>query len=312
MLNRLRSESKGFKRSVSRFFELGSKAFVANGTVLAFYSGTEFVRQPNPPLPIGGHPGGFSLGGVVHVNGGWNSVTVNLPARENNVAFDGTSWTVKQPLLNPTRSEHRADVIGGSAYVCGGTGSYVDRAVTQYADVDRFERMTDTWTSRQNMPRSVWAHSFCRGPARDFFSIGGRITEPSPWDSIVHNQRYNPDSDSWAFRSSMPSARDSQYYGRIANAIYVALGIRQVANVSISLNMETFRYDDATDSWQTSVSAPLEQQAGASFVLGGKLHAVFGATSGQTLRHQRFDGLVWSLLTPIPTFVAGTFAGGVV
>lgn len=309
MLNRLRSESKGFKRSVSRFFELGSKAFVANGTTLAFYSGGQFIRQPNPPLPIGGHPGGFSLGGQVHVNGGWNSAIQDFPPRENNLAYDGTSWTVKQPLINPARSEHRADVLGQSAYVCGGSGSFVELFSIQHADTDRFDRQTDTWTSRQSMPRSCWGHSFCRGPEREFFSIGGRIANPTPWDSIAHNQRYNPDSDSWSLRTAMPSARDSQYYGRLGLAIYVCLG---EVRPSAVLQPQTFRYDVATDSWQTSIPAPLLQQGGASFVLNGKLHTVNSLTFGTTLRHQQFDGLSWNVLPNIPQFVSGAFAGGIV
>jgi N-acetylneuraminic acid mutarotase len=96
----------------------------------------------------------FSLSGIGYMHGGWQESGPGSPVTSL-YSFNG-SWILRTPSPSPGRAEHRGFVIGAYGYVVGGRS-----IVSPYEmnDLDRYDRVTDTWTEKANMPDRRTFHS---------------------------------------------------------------------------------------------------------------------------------------------------------
>ena len=113
------------------------------------------------------------------------------------------------------------------------------------------------------------------------------------------NEEYNPETDTWTTKTSMPTPRCSFAIVAFENKIYCIGGIINWANL-ISYTAVNEVYDPATDTWETKAPMPNPASARAN-VVGGRIY-VIGGGSNETL-NQVYDPATdtWTLKKPMPT-----------
>jgi N-acetylneuraminic acid mutarotase len=91
-------------------------------------------------------------------------------------------------------------------------------------------------------------------------------------------EEYNPATDSWATRTSMPGPARNQFAGGVVNAkIYVVGGVT-LGGAALSTVQE---YDPATDTWTAKAGMPTPRWGLGVAVVNNELYAI-GGTNGFT------------------------------
>ena len=97
--------------------------------------------------------------------------------------------------------------------------------------------------------------------------MGGYSTE-----KLATVQEYDPATNSWALRASMPTARDVQVVVAATNGKIYAIGGH--------LNGQSLRtvevYDPATNTWTTGLDLPTARDNFSSSVVDGTIYAIGG------------------------------------
>jgi len=114
------------------------------------------------------------------------------------------------------------------------------------------------------------------------------------------NEEYDPETDTWTYKASMPTPR--QYFGIAVyeNKIYCIGGYTNETHSVTGVNEV---YDPATDTWETKTSMPTPRNVAAS-VVNGKIYCIGGWKSNTT---EVYDPVTdtWATKTPIPHEISG-------
>lgn len=89
------------------------------------------------------------------------------------------------------------------------------------------------------------------------------------------NEEYDPETDTWIFKSPMPTPRDSFAIAAYENKIY-CIGGR--TNTSVTNVNEV--YDPATNTWETKTSAPTASIGVTANIVNGKIYVIGGDPNG--------------------------------
>jgi hypothetical protein len=100
------------------------------------------------------------------------------------------------------------------------------------------------------------------------------------------NEEYNPETDTWTLKTSMPTPRCNFAISTFENKIYCIGGIINWASGLISYTGANEVYDPAVDKWETKTPMPTPASATAN-VANGKIY-VIGGGSNETL-NQVYD-----------------------
>jgi len=198
-------------------------------------------------------------------------------------------WTKKKPM--PLASHHVAFTeYRGKIYAFGG---FVppSSGPPGWGPVDNaweYDPAADSWKALAPMPTK--RGSPVAAVAGDkIYVIGGATTPPGSKETAVHPARphvsvgaveeYDPASNTWRQRTSMPTARNHATAGVVNGKIYVIGG--RVGNAFItagSSNVDTVEeYDPATDTWGSArARMPSARSAMASGVYGGWIYVTGG------------------------------------
>ena len=177
-------------------------------------------------------------------------------------------WTTKASM--PTaRYALGVGEIGGVLYAVGGLlGS------TPLATVEAYDPAGNTWTTKASMPTA--RHRLAVGVVNGIlYAVGGFGNLGSPPALLATVEAYDPATNSWTTRASMPTARNDLAVG-VANGILYAIGgisgaVQGVATVEA--------YDPATDTWTTKAPMPTARFGLGVATINGKLYAVGGASN---------------------------------
>lgn len=211
------------------------------------------------------------------------------------------SWASKTPM-NEARSGLGVTVVNGKIYAIGGSGEGGKTGTNE-----EYDPATDTWTLKTPMPtpRDYFATAVYHNR---IYCIGGIIANsPQTGDVLTSvNEVYDPATDAWETKASLPTASALPPANVFADKIYVIGGLYN----------ETFNYvyDPATDSWTTKT--PVPTAAAPSGVIDSKIYFIGGFFDVNYHSINQIYDLVtdnWSLGTPPPTFFvigsAGVTAG---
>ena len=158
----------------------------------------------------------------------------------------------------------RADFIPGRVAANYG---YVNDAV-------RFTTAT-SWATRAPLPtprrgHAVWATNGL------VYAIGGTNSAGAALTSV---QAYNPTTNTWATRASLPAARQNgNGASTINNVIYLAGG----HDAAGALTRTLYAYNPGTNRWSTRAQIPIPSSCGGSTQLAGKLYVFSGCTRSST------------------------------
>jgi N-acetylneuraminic acid mutarotase len=231
------------------------------------------------PLPAARHlPNGAAvINGKIYVTGG---LTPLGPARHLFV-YDvaSNSWTTKASM--PIRSHGGgAAAIDGKLWVLA-TPEGQDGFFTSPTRLFRYDPATDTWSEREPPP-----HHHHRAVVRaingKLYAAGGmtktlrnEVTyeyEPEPWAEL---DVYDPATNVWTTKASMPTARWGAAGGVIDGKLYVAGGRGTDYSPLSTLEL----YDPATNTWAARAKMLTAREGTGAAVAGGVFH-VLGGTGG--------------------------------
>jgi N-acetylneuraminic acid mutarotase len=203
----------------------------------------------------GGAPGGDALQTT-------NILEVYDPAMD--------TWTTKASMPSPVLSA-AAGVVDGRLYVAGGM-NYCG-ACTPLNTLEVYDPVTDSWTTKAPMPS---ARSQLDGESAVvnglFYVVGGSATATgNPATGTL--QVYNPATDTWTIKTSMPTPRDAPGVGVLGGILYAAGG-RDGAGNSLA-TVET--YNPSTDNWTELPALPTARSAASTLGSNGVLYVAGGA-----------------------------------
>jgi N-acetylneuraminic acid mutarotase len=166
------------------------------------------------------------------------------------------SWTTLEPMPS-ARSDLGVAVVDGKIYAIGGhNGSHLSTN-------EMYDPLTDTWTTKTPMP--TVRSSFGIAVVQDKIYVIGGVTGPSDSESsgiTDVTEVYDPLSDTWETKTSMPTPRSSLCASAINNKIYLIGGSAYTNQSSPFYYTGDVNevYDPATDTWTTKTRMPNSSQ----------------------------------------------------
>ena len=185
------------------------------------------------------------------------------------------NWTTKTPM--PTaRFAHSTSVVDGKIYVIGGTASSSFWAGFRRT-VEVYDPLTDTWTSKADMPtaRIFFSTSVVDGK---IYAIGGVLVTKAGLSTV---EVYDPATDTWTTKTPMPTARHAHASAVVDGKIYVIGGGPEggADHTGPDALSVVEAYDPATDTWTTKADLPEPRGLLSANAVGGKIYAIGGKTT---------------------------------
>ncbi len=214
------------------------------------------------------------------------------PAGEQKVAAPElvvapNSWISRRDMWNTERTDFATAMVPNAAgqsvvYVIGGRGA----SNVGLTSVMAYNVATNTWTLRAPLPRPLYGIKGGVINGKIYITAGYSYGTP---ESQLY--MYDPATNAWATKSSMPNFGDPGAYftggggavtGVINGNLYVAtecvfpdFGHYYACSPDL-----LFRYNPVTNRWTTLASPPEAGIAGLGGVIGGKLYLV-GSAGGE-------------------------------
>lgn len=127
--------------------------------------------------------------------------------------------------------------------------------------------------------------------------------------SVNATEAYNPATDTWVLRASMPTARDSFGAAAYQKKVYCFGGaiVRERGRPDVTNVNEV--YDTGSDTWQTKAAMPTARYGFQASEVGGKIYLVGGWLESETSKSDKveiYDPLTdnWTAGSPMPQPVA--------
>ncbi|MCW4046930.1 MAG: hypothetical protein NWE99_05135 [Candidatus Bathyarchaeota archaeon] len=201
-------------------------------------------------------------------------------------ASSPNTWTVKTSM-NVARAYFGVAVVNGKIYAIGGdegseTGNCLTGTSMTYLVVnatEEYDPASDTWVSKTPMPtsRALFGTAVYQGK---IYCIGGYngaavFYGPDSWNwkteyyDVGANEVYDPATDTWQTRASLPTPRFSAATNIVNGKIYV-IGGHTMTDLWRNFNLNEV-YDPETDTWTTKTPAPFNVSSPASAVVDGKI-----------------------------------------
>ena len=213
--------------------------------------------------------------GVCEVNGKIYAIG-GSPNLRNVEEYDPATdtWASKKPM--PTgRSNVSCCVLNGIIYVIGGLDN---PTFETYSIVEAYDPSTNTWVTKAPMSdaRCAFTSSVVNGK---IYVLGGFVQPDNPWTyTITSVEEYNPATNSWTYKTDMPTSRGGTIGVAIDEKIYVTGGQRydwDLGNIHDYMRQIEV-YDPATDTWTTLSKMPVNTMQGGACALDGKIYVAVG------------------------------------
>ncbi|MBZ5662287.1 MAG: hypothetical protein LAO08_17950 [Acidobacteriia bacterium] len=173
------------------------------------------------------------------------------------------TWTLKKPM--PVATHHAAIAeYQGKIYVMGGAVQPTGGGPNQFptSNAWEYDPAADSWKALAPMPSSRMAASAAEVGGK-IYVIGGASVHPGhklvslspsvPHRALDTNEAYDPATNKWETRSSMPTARNHAAIGVVNGKIFVIGGRLAAAYLASGTDTDVVeQYDPAADSWGTA------------------------------------------------------------
>ena len=206
------------------------------------------------------------------------------------------TWTAKEPM--PTeRSRFGIAAWQNRIYVIGGS---TNSGLTDANEV--YNPSTDTWEIRTPMPSGARSDLCASVVAGKIYLIGGYSLG---MNSIPSNltEVYDPETDTWATKASMPTAVYGCTSAVVNNKIYVIEN-----SLSGSVHSLNQIYDPETDTWSYGKSIPNRAPEAVAAATTGvdapkRIYVMGGGQVSATGLNQVYDPTTntWSIGAQMPT-----------
>jgi len=229
-------------------------------------------------------------------------IIVTKPANGALTACDSWTFVSSVPTnasasmgVIPSFGNILAAALDGELYCFGGinqherSGDYVWYGINEKYNIE-----TGNWTTIAR-PLSLTVVA-CQNK---IYSIG------------TQTQVYDPSSNTWSNRTSLPEPLIEVKANVVDDKIYVISGVKYATLAGSVLSDVTYVYDPELDSWSTMASIPTPVEGYASVVLDGKIYIMGGSAPSSDYSNwvvdlvQIFDPKTnqWTVGKPLPTSV---------
>lgn len=214
-----------------------------------------------------GQPAAAGIGSLLYVvggaSGGTRFTTLEIYSPDTDTWSPGAAMPTARDGLGVA-------VVGGILYAVGGIGSLS----TNLDAVEKYDPRLNSWTSGlAPMPtaRRQMAVEAVNGLIYAIGGFGG-ITGSGGGSALATVEAYDPASDSWTTKASLPFARLVMGSGVIDGKIYVVGGLGLGNSFLDTVSV----YDPISNSWSNDTPMPTARSHVASGVAGGTLYALGG------------------------------------
>jgi N-acetylneuraminic acid mutarotase/pimeloyl-ACP methyl ester carboxylesterase len=178
------------------------------------------------------------------------------------------TWIARTPM--PTaRISLGVTTTNGIVYAVGGGG-----ASGPLAAVEAYDPGTDTWTTKASMPtgRIGLGVDTVEGI---LYAVGGLTSASGVVTYLPTVEAYNPATDVWTTKTSMPTPRFGPGVAAMNGILYVVGGGTTAAIDPAPVEA----YDPATNTWTTRTSMPTARMQPGVVVVNGILYVVGGVNA---------------------------------
>jgi N-acetylneuraminic acid mutarotase/glucose/arabinose dehydrogenase len=231
-----------------------------------------WTTGPSLPGPGVENPAATALNGKLYVFGG--STGPFSGAVTNAAVYDPTTnrWSSLPPMSTP-RAGATAQTISGKIYVAGG----MDASGASLATAEVFNPSTNSWSSVASMStrRDNLASANIGGK---MYVFGGRTRNADGTvvdDTLASVEMYDPATNTWTGRASMPTGRRTMVVGLLNGKVQVIGGERKPDGTAFAANEE---YDATTDTWRALKPITTGRHGAVAATINGVIYVAGGAT----------------------------------
>src|SRR5215470_17697610 len=270
--------------SFARMLLVAVLACVA-GPVVAQGKWTKLAPFPEPSEELLGASAGGKMYVFCGLAPGW--VPKGL-VYEYDPASD--KWTKKKPMELPSHHVAFAE-LKGKIYVFGGFVLPPKGQPAAWVPIDNaweYDPAADSWKALAPMPTKRGS-PVAVTVGDKILVIGGATTPPNQPDvTAVHPARphvvlgtveeYDPATNTWRARTSMPTPRNHAVGASVNGKVYVIGGRVGAAFIGVAANVDTVEeYEPAADKWSAiRARMPTPRSALAGGVLNGRIYVTGG------------------------------------
>ena len=238
------------------------------------------------------------VNGKIYAIGGYNRLNSGIVGTNEEYDPATDKWTYKAAMPNP-RTSFGIAVYQNKIYCIGGETNGSLAASTN----EVYNPASDTWETKTPMPTARYGITANLAGGK-IYLISGLVSpylhSPIPLSNV--NEVYDPNTDSWATKTSIPA----EFYGyssAVVNGKIYVLGGQGTKESNLNQI-----YDTQTDKW--SIAAPLPGQsyyaaaAAITGVLGlEKIYVLGGTGANPRYSNQVYDPKndSWTIGAQIPT-----------
>jgi len=197
-------------------------------------------------------------------------------------------WTKKKNMPQPA---HHNAVVGynGKIYVFGGAVQRQPGGPTQFP-IDNsweYDPAADNWQALAPMPIRRMAAAAVESGGK-IYVLGGAgpwrglenesLNPEQPHRILDANYMFDPATNSWQVRQTLPTARTHMFVGAVGGKVYVIGGrVASMAVVNGSTTDLVEEYDTAADRWgAVKLRMPTPRDGGAAGVYQGRIYVAGG------------------------------------
>lgn len=176
------------------------------------------------------------------------------------------------PPMPTARGQINLTVVNDKIYAIGGTDL---ESNTNYASVEMYDPITNTWTEKTPMNTPRWlATQTSTAIGNNIYAIGGFVSfYGDPLDNV---EVYDAANDTWSVGTSMPTARSHFGMSVYENKIYTFGGISGYSGSTWTRADNVEVYDSDNDTWDVLDPLSSARIGAASATLNGKIYLAGG------------------------------------
>ena len=280
-------EVTAYRATLELFVVSGEPSNVAQGTTTV---GCD-CWTPTSPMPTARVGLGVAtINGVLYAVGGSGNDGAIYATIE---AYDPTTdtWTTRAAM--PTaRTNAGLAAVNGILYVVGGSDGGT------LATLEAYDPVTDTWTTKAPMPTA--RHSPGVAVVNGILYVVGGATGAEPTHGTLATvEAYDPATDTWTPRLSMPTSRSRLGVAVIDGILYAVGGLNSPLGAVATVEA----YDPISGMWSKKKPMSFARYGLGVVAMQGSLYALGGFMNGPRATNERYDPAsdTWTLKAQMPT-----------